>query len=506
MQTNVLAYLEHSAACFPQKTALEDETTCLTFQALWDQGRRVGTALARKIGGHNRPVAVLAGRNAATVLAFLGVLYSGNYYVPVDRNMPRQRMERLLQRLAPAALLYAGDDKALAESLSPAPVSLRESAQIPADGALLSSLRRRVLDVDPAYVIFTSGSTGEPKGIVVSHRSVIDFTDWYVDTMGIGPADVLGNQAPFFFDLSVKDLYTGLKSGASVYILPKKCFLFPTLLIQALNDHQVTTLSWAASAFHLAANSGVLEKHVPQTLKRVILGGEALQAKQLNRWRRALPQVQYVNVYGPTEVTVDCTYYFIDREFGDTETIPIGRACANKELLLLDKAGRPVPQGQPGEICVRGSGLASGYFDDPDKTAEVFIQNPLNPHYRDILYRTGDIAVEGEDGNFRFLARKDNQIKHAGYRIELGEVEAAVNSLPDIQAAVCLFDEGRDKIVCVYQGAASGQTVAAALRELLPRYMLPNLYRPVAEMPYTANGKIDRVQLRRDYDGTNSIL
>ena len=143
MQTNVLAYLEHSAACFPQKTALEDETTCLTFQALWDQGRRVGTALARKIGGHNRPVAVLAGRNAATVLAFLGVLYSGNYYVPVDRNMPRQRMERLLQRLAPAALLYAGDDKALAESLSPAPVSLRESAQIPADGALLSSLRRQ---------------------------------------------------------------------------------------------------------------------------------------------------------------------------------------------------------------------------------------------------------------------------------------------------------------------------------------------------------------------------
>ena len=140
MQTNVLAYLEHSAACFPQKTALEDETTCLTFQALWDQGRRVGTALARKIGGHNRPVAVLAGRNAATVLAFLGVLYSGNYYVPVDRNMPRQRMERLLQRLAPAALLYAEEDKALAESLSPAPVSLRESAQIPADGALLSSL------------------------------------------------------------------------------------------------------------------------------------------------------------------------------------------------------------------------------------------------------------------------------------------------------------------------------------------------------------------------------
>lgn len=505
MQKNVLAYLEATAARFPEQTALADENSALTFGALSGRGRSLGTALARITGVHNRPVAVLAQRSSATVLAFMGVLYSGNYYVPVDPKMPRQRMERLLQRLRPAALLYTEEDRRLAEDLASfcPVVSVSEGSNTVADDALLSALRQRVLDVDPVYTIFTSGSTGEPKGIVVSHRSVIDFTDWYVETMGIGAGDVLGNQAPFFFDLSVKDLYSSLKSGAAIYILPKKCFLFPTLLVQALDDHQVTTLSWAASAFHLVANSGVLQKHIPKTLKRVILGGEALQARQLNIWRRALPQVQYVNVYGPTEVTVDCTCYFIDREFADHEVIPIGKACANMEVLLLDADGHPVPAGQPGEICVRGTGLASGYYGDPDKTAAAFVQNPLNPCFRDLLYRTGDIAFEGADGNLRFLSRKDNQIKHAGYRIELGEVEAALNSLPFLEAAICLFDEEKDKIVCVYQGASTGAEIAVALRALIPKYMLPNIYVPVPQMPYTANGKIDRVKLRRDYDGAN---
>lgn len=505
MQKNVLAYLEATAARFPNKTALADENSALTFGDLSNQGRSLGTALARITGVHNRPIAVLAQRSSATVLAFMGVLYSGNYYVPVDHKMPRQRMERLLQRLRPAALLYTEEDRPLAESLASfcPVVSVSECINTTADDALLSALRQCVLDVDPVYTIFTSGSTGDPKGIVVSHRSVIDFTDWYVETMGIHADDVLGNQAPFFFDLSVKDLYSALKSGASIYILPKKCFLFPTLLVQALDAHAVTTLSWAASAFHLVANSGVLQKHVPKTLKRVILGGEALQARQLNIWRQALPQVQYVNVYGPTEVTVDCTCYFIDREFADNEVIPIGKACANMEVLLLDADGHPVPTGQPGEICVRGTGLASGYYGDPDKTAAAFVQNPLNPCFRDLLYRTGDIAFEGVDGNLRFLSRKDNQIKHAGYRIELGEVEAALNSLPSIQTAICLFDEEKDKIVCVYQGAITGAEIAVALRDLIPKYMLPNVYIPVLQMPYTANGKIDRVKLRRDYDGAN---
>lgn len=498
MQKNVLEYLAGSAALRPDKTAFSDGSRAFTFGQLQELSRRAGTALAKKLEGVNRPVAVMTGRDAASVLAFLCVLQSGNFYVPVDRDMPAPRMALLLDKLRPAGILFPAGEP---DSSLPYPVySLEGLLDAPADAALLARRQSRVLDMDPAYAIFTSGSTGTPKGIVISHRSVIDFADWFVQEMSIGPEDVLGNQAPFFFDLSVKDIYTTLKTGASTYILPKQCFSFPVLLVEQLDQYGVTTLSWATSAFHLVAGSRVLEKHVPSTLRQVILGGEALQAKQLNAWRRALPQVRYVNLYGPTEVTVDCAYYPIDREFADGEPVPIGRACANKEIILLGEDLCPVPPGQVGEICVRGSGLALGYYNDPEKTAAAFIQNPLRPQYPDRLYRTGDLGYWGEDGLLYFVSRKDGQIKHGGYRVELGEVEAALNGLGQVEAGICFFDAQRDKIVCAYQGELSGKALAAKLRERLPRYMIPNVYTQLEAMPYTPNGKIDRVRLREAYD------
>ena len=506
MQKNLLEYLEATAARVPEAPALTDENTCITFGKLRDQARRLGTAIARRVGKANRPVAVLTDRKASSIVGFQGVLYSGNYYVPVDCKMPLGRMESLLDQLRPAAMVLDRGDSEVVEAFTELcpQIFVEDALAEESDDGLLTALRRKVLDVDPAYVIFTSGSTGTPKGIVVSHRSVIDFTEWYVDTCGITGEDILGNQAPFYFDLSVKDLYSTMKTGASMHILPRKFFLFPILLMRYLEEHKVTTLSWATSAFHLVANSGVLEKVVPQSLRRVILGGEALQAKQLNIWRRALPQVQYINLYGPTEVTVDCCYYFIDREFADTESIPIGKACENKEVFLLDGEGNPVPQGEPGEICVRGSGLAQGYYGDWDKSGAVFTQDPRNSWYHDRIYHTGDMAVENEDGNFVFLARKDNQIKHGGYRIELGEIETALNSLAEIKAAVCFFDPGKDKIHCVYQGELTSADIVKGIRDLVPKYMLPNVYHQVERMPYNANGKIDRNALKRDYlDGTD---
>lgn len=498
MQKNVLEYLENSAACLPDKTAFSDQDRALTFRQLQELSRRAGTALIRQAGPSGRPVAVMTDRSVDSVLAFLSVLQSGNFYVPIDRAMPLPRMTLLLERLQPAGILFPSGDP---DPALPCPAyRLADLLETPADPDLLADCRSQVLDVDPAYAIFTSGSTGTPKGIVIAHRSVIDFTDWFTEEMDIGPEDVLGSQAPFFFDLSVKDIYTTLKTGATAHILPKKCFSFPVLLVEELNRHGVTTLSWATSAFHLIAGSRVLEKHLPLTLRQVILGGEALQAKQLNAWRRALPQVRYVNLYGPTEVTVDCTCYSVDRDFADGEPIPIGKACANKEIVLLDEELRPVLPGQVGEICVRGTGLALGYYNDPEKTAAAFIQNPLRPQYPDRLYRTGDLGYWGRDGLLYFSARRDGQIKHGGYRIELGDVEAVLNGLGGVDAAICFFDPERDKIVCVYQGALPGKELAAQLRELLPRYMIPNVYSQVEAMPYTPNGKIDRVRLREAYD------
>ena len=501
LQKNVLEYLERSASRFPDKTAFTDESGPLTFGALLARARSMGTALARLSRRHNAPVAVLTERTADTLAAFMGVLCAGNYYVPIDNAMPMARMKAILTTLSPAALVYpAGQAETARELARFCPVlSEEEGFACPEDSILLTQRRAQVLDVDPVYVIFTSGSTGTPKGIVICHRSVIDFVEWLAEAGEFTEHDVMGNQAPFYFDLSVKDVYLTLKCGATTHIIPKKCFSFPLLLMQFLEEKQVTALIWATSAFHLAANSGALEKAAPTHLRTVILGGEALQAKQLNRWRAVLPEVRYINLYGPTEVTVDCTCYPIDREFADTEMVPIGRACANKEVFLLDEQLRPVPPGQPGEICVRGMGLARGYFGAWDKTRSAFIQDPRNPDYPDLIYRTGDLAVMDDSGLLTFLTRRDGQIKHMGYRIELGEIEAALSGLGAIDEVACLFDRQRDRILCVYTGSEDGNEIAKAARAVLPRYMIPNLYHRLETMPRNMNGKIDRPRLAEEF-------
>lgn len=500
MQKNVLEYLEQSAAAHGEKIAFADEATSVTFSQLRERAQRLGTYLARKIDVCSTPVAVFIDRTAESITAMQGILYAGCCYVPIDNKMPPARMRSILEQVHAGALLYGeGDAAAAAELADCCPIlPLAEAFASELDEALLANRRRRVLDVDPVYILFTSGSTGAPKGIVISHRSVIDFTEWMTAFCGYTDEDVFGNQAPFYFDLSVKDVYQTLKLGATCHIYPKKFFMFPLLLLRAMERDGVTAINWATSAFHLAAASGALEKCAPQSLRTAALGGEALQARHVNAWRQAIPGLHVINLYGPTEVTVDCTGYHLDRDFADDEPIPLGTACENKEILLLDDQLRPVEPGQSGEICVRGCGLAKGYFGDWDKTRAAFVQNPLRPDYPDLLYRTGDMAVE-RDGLLYFLARRDGQIKHMGYRIELGEIEVALHAIPGVDAAACLFDGERDRIVCVYAGEPDSDALAKAMRRAVPKYMLPNIYVKLDRLPYNANGKVDRVYLKEHY-------
>ncbi|MBR6825917.1 MAG: AMP-binding protein, partial [Oscillospiraceae bacterium] len=375
MERTVLEYLEKTARAYPDHIAFADDSREVAFRVFMHRAMAIGSEILKLEGFRKGPVAVLTNRTVESIEGYMGAMYAGCSYVPVDSAMPVSRMTDILEQIRPVALLYGQKDGKLLEklSLSYPILPIWEAAEAETEEKLLKKAREGVLDMDPAYMLFTSGSTGKPKGIMISQRGLMDFTQWYTEATGITVEDRLGNQSPFYFDTSVKDIYQTLKTGATTYILPKKCFLFPKLLIDALNEKKITVLSWATAAFHMVANSGVFEKYVPQYVRRVQVGGEALQAKQLNIWRRALPHVKYSNFYGPTEVTVDCTWYPIERDFADTETIPIGKACANKEVLLFTEEGYLAKPGEKGEIWVRGSGLALGYFGDREKTEKAFV-------------------------------------------------------------------------------------------------------------------------------------
>ena len=570
MEKNLFSFLETNAGLVPDKICFEDPDRSFTYKEAYALALCIGTEIQKTVCCTEKPVGVLVGRNAVSPVMLQGVLAGGNAYVPLDSKMPVPRLLGILKDLHPAALVYAQADEKLADEIlaglnsaadasaagpsgqnslirqtvlseadplisqtdlsdaeplisqTDLPLICAESVwnTLPENGLIreemlqtmakaLSGIRESLSETTPAYIIFTSGSTGKPKGIVVGHRSIIGFTRWMNRFCGYTAEEVFGNQAPFYFDLSGKDLYQTLSLGATCVVFPKKYFSFPSLLVKAMNEKRVTAINWATSSFHLVAAVGILEKESPLYLRKAALGGEALQACHVNTWKRAVSCLHVINMYGPTEVTVDCTAFHLERDYADGEAIPIGTAIDDKEVLLLDDALQPVAPGEPGEICVKGPGLALGYFNDPEKTAASFVTDPAVAETSsyipgslsascDRIYRTGDMAYE-RDGLFYFLSRRDGQIKHMGYRIELGEIENALYSVTGVDAAVCFYNKDAERIVAVYSGTAEDRALAKTVRGLLPKYMLPNVYVKLGAMPYNANGKIDRVLLREKY-------
>ena len=499
MQTNILEYLEATAPRLPQKIAYSDGSFHLTFEALLKQSRSVGSALLSK-GYTREAVAILMVKHPKEIAAFYGCVYAGCYYVPLDVDMPAARIESILDSTEARVMIVDDRGARLLEQLHFSGLVLRydEIADTAVDSVALNAVREKQIDTDPIYVVFTSGSTGVPKGVVACHRSVIDYVEALCAALDFSEDTVFANQTPLFFDAPLKELMPVIKYGATAYLVPKMLFLFPTRLCDFLNEHRINTVCWVVSALTMISSIGCLDSNPPKYLHTVAFGSEVFPPTQYALWRKALPDARFFNLYGPTEATGMSCYWKAERPLEEGEPIPIGKPFRNTDLLLINEQGLEAKDGEVGEIYLRGTCVTLGYLNNPEKTAEAFVQNPLHTRYPETVYRTGDLAYRNRHGELVFVSRKDAQIKHMGHRIELGEIESVASAQAGILRACCVYDNENKRILLYYTGDVAQDALLAGLRARLPRYMLPTQCERLTQMPLTPNGKLDRKRLLRE--------
>ena len=496
----ILDYIDAIENEYSNKCAYVDDTQSYSFSDVKKMARTIGSFLAKRIDMYS-PVVIYMEKKAYNISTFMGASYAGCFYVPIDSQMPNDRVQLIYKCLNPAVIICDDyTEKNARKNFSDIPIyNLSQIVSEPIDDSILDMVRRKMKSTDLLYVLFTSGSTGVPKGVTISHLAVIDFIEWISAKYNMDENIRLCNQAPFYFDASVPDIFIPLKTGATLYIPPKSYYTFPKKIVNYLNEHDINTLIWVPSALCNVVNCKAFEVAVPQNIKLVIFCGEVMPCKHLNVWRRYIPDALYVNMYGPTEATYACMYYDIHREYSDEEKLPLGKECENTTIFLLDENDKIASYGEIGEICILGQSLSYGYYNAWEKTKESFVQCPINDKWMENMYRTGDLAYINENNEYIFVGRKDYQIKRLGHRIELGEIENIVLAIPQILNACCVYNQFSSDIYIIYVGDIEETEISMILRNKLPSYMLPNCYKKLQEMPMNINGKIDRVLLKKEY-------
>lgn len=494
MRENVLFYLEKSADLYPDKIAVREVEKTISYSELLHKSEAIGTFLA-SFDVFGQPVGVYMEKGIQALCAFMGIVKAGGFYCMLNTELPDARLTQIQSVLQSKVIVTTEELKEkVANLFADCKICVvDELATTEPKKELLQSIRNRMIDTNPLYINFTSGSTGVPKGIIVAHRSVIDFIEHFTEIFGIDETDIIANQAPFDFDVSVKDIYSAFKTGATLVVVPRPYFSAPAKLMDYLCDNQVTTMTWAVSALCLITTFHGLEYRTPTTLKRVLFSGEVMPYKCICKWQNHLPDVMYVNLYGPTEITCNCTYHILERGRDYSEGIPIGKSFPNEDVFMIDdNNNRVTTPGALGKIIVRGTALALGYFRLEDKNATAFIQNPLNDAYPERVYVTGDLGRYDENGELYFCGRTDHQIKYMGHRIELEEIEKAMSQIEGVDRCFCIFEREKERLKGYYVGTIEKTELYSVMKQSLPVFMIPGYLRKMDTMPMTKNGKIDR--------------
>lgn len=503
MQINVIEYFENGALRSARdKIAVREQGREYRFAEIERFAKNCAALILKRTTARNQPIPVFLPKSAQNIVADIGILYSANAYANLDIKSPPQRLKGMLQNLNPALIVTSAAHVPALKALEipEEKLLLIEQAMVSEtayDNSLLLKRLDSIIDTDPYCIIHTSGSTGIPKGVALNHRNTIDFVDWAFDRLGLDGSEIMGSLAPIYFDAYTLEFCTMLAKGATWVVVPEQLAMFPPKLVEFVATQPINFIFWVPTIMVNIANLDLLEKFKLERVTKVFFIGEVFPTKHLNYWRRHLPKAMFVNLYGPIEITVACTYYIVDREFSDEDKLPVGFPCRNTEILILNEQNQLAKIDEHGEICVRGSSLALGYYNNAERTAKGFIQNPLNPHYPELIYRTGDSGYWNSRGEIMFLGRKDFQIKHMGYRIELGEIEHAVLQVDGIRNCCVVYNQNKKEIALFYE--SDDELTPGFIREklspLVPKYMLPSVFSWMQQMPRNPNGKIDRAKL-----------
>ena len=501
MASRVFDWIRNSAEKYQDRTVYTDTERSVTFREVEEISASVASWVAARTG-IERPVAVMAGRNAITPPCFMGVARAGCFYAPMDADVPLARLEQIMTVTEPSVMIVDREHLGIAESLAGGCEIgiLEDIINTPADRELIAARENSVTEASPLYMIFTSGSTGMPKGVLTSHLSMICYLDSLNEVIGLDDTDIIGNQAPLDYIAAIRDMYLPVMTGAMTVMIPKNEFAMPDALFRRLNEHKVTTLCWSAAGLEIPAKLGGFADGRPEYIKRIVFSGSVISNKYLKIWQENLPGVTFINQYGPTEATASCTYYTLEGTVADDTVIPIGIPFKHYQILMLSRdeetgAVYETPAGEIGEIWVKGPCLAIGYYRAKDQTDKVFMQNPLNDEYPERIYNTGDIGHIGEDGNLYFHGRKDRQIKHMGHRVELAEVEAYALTIDGVTECASLYDSKRQLIYLFYAGDATAKDITLKFRSDMPAFMVPRKIVRLEEMPHLPNGKIAMKEL-----------
>jgi L-proline---[L-prolyl-carrier protein] ligase len=514
-------YLAESAKKYPSRPAVAWRGTVLSYRELDEQSDRLARFLVSHGISRGTRVALYLPKSIEAVVSMVGILKAGAAYVPIDPNAPARRAAFILHDCAVSALITTGEKLArLSEFfLQPRPkvvlLTENESRSLSHEAEASvhhwkelasenSSQIERIdgVEGDPAYLLYTSGSTGTPKGVVLSHRNAMTFVEWGVETFAPQPSDRLTNHAPLHFDLSVFDIYAAFCSGACVVLVPDEVAAFPMELARWIEAEEISIMYAVPSAFVRLLLHGKLERFEYRKLRTVLFAGEVFPVKYLREVMARLKYAEFSNLYGPTETNV-CTYFRVPPAFNfETPSISIGRACANVEVFAVNEKNEVVAEGESGELYVRGPTVMLGYWGLPEKTGQVLLHNPFQFAYQERVYRTGDLVRLEADGNWTFLGRKDHMVKSRGYRIELGEIEQVLYQHQQVRevAVLAIPDEeigSRLQAAVVPQGKTdlTPADLQSFCHTRLPKYMVPESFVFVSEIPKTSTGKTDRLAL-----------